>query len=75
MLCFHALRLVSSFITIHVFPQLSTWLLRVDVQISYLGEVAGGVAPPAMPRRRHSDAEAVAHQSVADILCKHECQT
>ena len=49
--------------------------LRVDVQISYLGEVAGGVAPPAMPRRRHSDAEAVAHQSVADILCKHECQT
>ena len=36
--------------------------------ICYLGEVSGGVAPAPVPRRRHSDAEAVAHQPVPDVL-------
>ena len=36
--------------------------------ICYLGEVTGGVASPAVPSRRHSDTEAVAHQPVPDVL-------
>ena len=36
----------------------------------YLREVAGRVAPPAVPRRRHSDPQAVTHESVADVLSR-----
>ena len=36
----------------------------------YLREVAGRVAPPAVPRRRHPDPQAVTHEPVADVLSR-----
>ena len=42
--------------------------VSLSLWFDYLCKVTGSVAPPPVPRRRHSDPESVAHEPVADVL-------